>query len=159
MLESIIMTSILGLVVQLEPIRDNVTCIEVNHHCRCDGKELIHQAIFWELRNGVWMVRDWRLLKRPEQYPRKDPRTGLYYMRWFDRDDYREVRTRTFVETWSEFDPEMQARAVMPQKLRRKLSSPTTAYPPALPPRTQLGDHRRRNPWQSLDAPPFVGRE
>lgn len=103
--------------------RDTVSQIEINHYYGNNDEEVFTQLIFWERRGPLRVVLDWRIIKRPERLPRRDPKTGWYILRWMDGDVYREVRARSRIETWTDHDPEMLNRIVWPQELRRKLRS------------------------------------
>ena len=120
--------TVLCLVPRSGPIRDDVDRVEVNNYYGQSEETAFTQLIFWERRNGVWMVQDWRMLDRPGMYPRKNPRTGEYSMLWDDKGNMRSVKAQHLIETWTEHDPEMESRQVLPQEQRRKLSPGKTNW-------------------------------
>ena len=51
----------------------------------------------------------------------KNQQTGMYELRWFDRDVERIVEAKTFNETITLGDPEVEERDVWPRENRREL--------------------------------------
>ena len=104
------------------PIRDDVDRVEVNHVYNGDGEKILTQAIFWEFRNGVWIVRDWKMLTSDRQHPRRDVRKGVFRMMWDDGGTMRDVRAKIRIETHTQYDPELKQRAIHPVEFRRRLT-------------------------------------
>ena len=67
--------------------------------------------------------------------PRKDYSTGNYYQIFFDtsysqRSAYlpRKIKSKAVIETWTQYDPEVDARRLVPDDQRIKLSKPLRYY-------------------------------
>lgn len=119
--------------VQYEPMdrtaRDSVDLMEINHFYDEQGRRVLDQLIFydWNAHDGRYDVRAWRLIKSPNQLPRRDWRVGGYVVLWYDTKDrrfLRKVRSRLLRETWTHYDPELVEREHLPQERRRDLSRP-----------------------------------
>lgn len=99
-------------------IIDRVDMIEVNRYYDGQGKLIFTQLIFWDYSpsRGEFIVRDWRMMKCHMR------RWSNGFM-WIDeRDQLRHVRGRTFFESWTQIDPEIENRKKLPVDDRRKLS-------------------------------------
>jgi hypothetical protein len=118
-------------------LADRADLIEINHVYDESGRGVLDQLIFWDYSpsDERFHVVAWRLLKSPEQRPVRDWRRGDYVSRWHDGDLFREVRAPQIRETWSQYDPELLDRALVPPNRRRDLVLPTRRPPrPAAPP-------------------------
>ena len=122
MLDSIILAGCLGLIVRVPTLPDPVDIIEVNHVIDANGNDTLVQLIFWDTRHGELDLLAWRLYTKPEHYPRRDPRTGLYVLTMRDKEGIRVIRAKGFTETWTESDPELAMRQKWPQDQRTGLS-------------------------------------
>lgn len=107
-------------------VRDRVDLVETNHFYDSEGRLVFDQLIFyeWSPAKGRHQVQAWRLLKSPNQLPRRDYGAGDYVMRWTDGETDREVRAATFRETWTQTDPELTDREFLPKERRRDLAKP-----------------------------------
>jgi len=107
-------------------LEDQVDLIEINHLYDLNGQPLIHQLIFyqWDPAAHRYQVRAWRLLKSPDQFPRKNWNQDLYVCQWRDMRVYRKVYAKEIRETWTTHDPEVLERKMYPIEKRGKLSQP-----------------------------------
>ena len=103
-------------------IRDAVDVIEVNHFYDDCGRHVFDQQIFWDWSGTRYQVVAWRLIKSPEMLPHRDWKRGGYVAMWRDNETLREVRAPAIRETWTQYDPELAERQVLPQEQRRHLT-------------------------------------
>lgn len=105
--------------------RDDVDLIELNHYYDEHGKRVFEQLIFydWSVAESRYHVRAWRALKCSAQIPRRDWRTGGYFVIWRDGDLLRNIRARAVHETWTQYDPEFVERQYFPKEKRRELKT------------------------------------
>lgn len=103
--------------------RDRVDLIEVNHFHDDQARLVFDQIIFyeWDAREGRHEVQAWRLLKSNNQRPQRDYTTGDYRAKWMDGETLREVRALAIRETWTNTDPELEARQTLAKERRRDL--------------------------------------
>ena len=104
---------------------DQVDLIEHNHFYDEQGRHVFDQLIFyeWSRHDARYQIRDWRLIKTPNQVPYRDVQRNLYVVSWHDGRHLREVRAKLIRETWTQYDPELVERSVLPKEQRRELSS------------------------------------
>lgn len=109
-----------------EPLEDQVDLIEVNHFYDDEGRLVFDQAIFYDWCGVAtrYQVRAWRLVKHPSQLPQRDWQRGGYVTVWRDGDLLRRVHAASYRETWTQHDPELDARQLLPAHERRGLSIP-----------------------------------
>ena len=104
---------------------DSVDVIELNHCYSEEGEKRFTQVIFWGLRNsypgGEYVVVDWRMDKKQQLYPRKNHKDQYYYLVWLDENYWRNVKSISFKETWTQYDPEVENRKIHPVDRRRGL--------------------------------------
>lgn len=81
-----------------------------------NGCHVFTQLIFsdWHPHCGEFRIVDWRMVK--EQYTH--PRGRIVMM---DGERLRDIRCRSYVESWTQFDPELTEREVWPKEWRRGL--------------------------------------
>jgi len=110
-------------------IAESVDLIEVNHCYDEEGKHVFDQVLFydWSAQDRQYHVRAWRMLKDPTQIPHRDSVRGDYESTWYDGWLLRQVRSTTFRETWTQYDPEVTARSQLPKELRRELLRPASS--------------------------------
>lgn len=67
--------------------------------------------------------------------PRKEYSTGDYYQIFFDTEYSqsssflpRKIKAKAVIETWTQYDPELEARELVPDDRRIKLSKPSKHY-------------------------------
>jgi hypothetical protein len=113
---------------------DKVDVIELNHFYDGDGRRVFDQVIFWQWHadEGVHHVLAWRLWKSPAQTPWRDWMRGGYLSIWHDGDRLRAIRARSFRETWTQHDPELDDRQLLPPEQRRGLAG--DRQPPTIEP-------------------------
>ncbi len=104
---------------------DHVTAIELNHFYDDNGKHVFDQHIFydWNPYANRFDVRDWKLIKAPGEAVYFDAPRGEFRTEWHDGLVMRSVRAGTYRETWTQQDPELVERAVLPKERRRELTS------------------------------------
>lgn len=103
--------------------RDYVDLIEVNHVYDDGGRYVLTQAVFydWRPQQGEYRIRAWRLIKAESHRPMRDFARGGWTMIFHDGGLLREVRAIAFRETWTQYDPEREARSRLPAAERRGL--------------------------------------
>lgn len=106
---------------------DRVALIELNHYFNENGDKVFDQVIFydWNEALGRFDVVTWRLVKHESQIPRPECCGRKQYTTlWYDGEIQRAVVADSFRETWTQHDPELSEREVMPRELRRGLREP-----------------------------------
>ena len=110
------------------PPRDHVlhdTCdlVELNHFYDENGSLVFDQILFydWDERAARYHVRAWRLVKHDNQIPQRDHARCDYVASWQDGERLRQVRAKSFRETWLQYDPELVEREFLPKEQRREL--------------------------------------
>lgn len=111
--------------------RDSVDVIEVNHFYDEQGRLVFDQCIYYDWTPAACrhQVRGWRLIKSPNQLPRRDWAGGGYTAVWHEGDLLRVVRAGSVAETWTQYDPELLERENLPKERRRDLTTPLPAKP------------------------------
>jgi hypothetical protein len=104
-------------------LRESCDVIHVNAYFDELGREVFTQAIFLEVNGEREDVRAWRLIKDPSQLPVKDHERGDYECTWQDGDVLRQVRTKSVVFSWTQWDIELEMREKLPKEKRRGLRS------------------------------------
>ncbi len=120
---ALLLIATLGMMPEPPVAIDTADAIEVNHYFDENGRVVFDQVIFWEWcgHAGRHHVFAWRLLKEPAQVPLRDTDRGGYVSIWYDGDILRKVRARSSRETWTQYDPELIDRQLLPQHYRRGL--------------------------------------
>lgn len=126
---------------------DHVDTVEINHFYDDQGCHVFDQALYydWNKWQGRNDLRDWRLIKdgraaltedEKKAVPPKEPQwigspmvpvkqpNGLYKAVWMDGYILREVVCNTIYESWTQYDPELAEREILPKEQRRGLSDP-----------------------------------
>ncbi len=103
--------------------REEVDLIELNHFLDDQGREVFQQLIFydWSRHDREFHVRAWRLIKKPQQEPRRHWKPAGYLCSWRDNAVTREVWSPALRETWTQKDPERVNRKMLPENLRMPL--------------------------------------
>ena len=86
-------------------------------------EKTFEQWIFWEwnqLRSDFF-VRDWRQLNKKQALPIFDHKRKMWFLTFKDRNTWIIITSISFLETWTDFDPEAENRKVHPVEWRRKL--------------------------------------
>jgi hypothetical protein len=116
--------AVAALAVCLNPVihvaHDRVDLIEVNHFYDERGRLVFDQIIFydWCSARGGFNIRAWRLLKSPDQRPLAQRERGSYVSMWRDGDTLRKVEAPAVRESWTQYDPELVERSVLPRDRR-----------------------------------------
>lgn len=118
--------AVLGLSPASEVPEEKVDLIEINHFHDDQGRPVFDQIIFydWSASVGRYQVRDWRLLKSPNQIPLYNARDQEFVAVWNDfkaHDTLRATKAKVVRETWTQYDPELVEREFLPENKRRKL--------------------------------------
>lgn len=113
--------------------RESVDLIELNHFYDEHGRLVFDQVIFydWSSADSRYNVRAWRLVKNPAQLPQRDWSTGCYSAMWQDGEQLRHVQSKSFRETWTQYDPELVEREYLPKERRKELRMVRAARPSA----------------------------
>ena len=103
--------------------RESVDLIEVNHFYDEHGRLVFDQVIFydWSSSDSRYNVRAWRLIKNPSQLPQRDWQAGGHAATWQDGEQIRTVRSQSIRETWTQYDPELAEREILPKEKRKEL--------------------------------------
>src|SRR5687767_2601853 len=107
---------LLAILPQPQVAVDTVACLERNHFYDNEARLIFIQIIGWERDHHV---RFWVLEK--EHRIQKDF-TGGYVLRFDDAGIMREIRSPNYNETWTQEDPELLDRDLLPKADRRPLS-------------------------------------
>ena len=102
---------------------DSVDVLEVNHfHDDC-GRHVFSQVIAWDFdyRACRFVCRDWRMIRCQHQRIQFDHGREDAFMLWQDGDVTREVRAGSVRESWTQTDPELLDRDLLPKERRRLL--------------------------------------
>lgn len=102
---------------------DRVCDVETNAFHDGDGRLVFTQVIWrcWNPRKSRFDIVDWRLL-RPGMQPVYDYERREYRCHWFDGERERLVIAKTARESFSQHDPELTEREIVPTDKRRLLS-------------------------------------
>ena len=118
-----------GKITNDDVMRESVDLIEVNHFYDEHGRLVFDQVIFydWDSQECRYQVKAWRLLKKPSQIPQRDWQVGGYTTTWHDGDILRQVRSKSFRESWTQYDPELYEREYLAKDKRKELLKPRVA--------------------------------
>lgn len=110
------------------PIVDQVDVIELNNFYDEKGSLVFTQFIFheWCPEEATAHVRDWRLVKAPWE-AHWHAESEEWRLTLWDNETLRSVRARgrgAFMESHTQYDPELQSREKRSADNRRKLTSP-----------------------------------
>jgi hypothetical protein len=117
---------LLSIVPQPEVVRGSVDRMELNHFYNEEGWYMWTQLIFWDWDKDLarHSVTTYRMVRVPSMRPTRDHKRGGWVSIWDDEGVIRVVRSKDFAETWSQHDPEVDDREVLPQQFRRQLPWP-----------------------------------
>lgn len=120
---------LLGIIPQTDLVEDSVDVIELNKFYDGQGRHVFDQLIFydWDEHSGQHQVRAWRMYKTSAQIPHYNERTGEYVLTWHDVQNgncMRQVTTKSFRKTFTQYDPELIARKKLSIENRKELSKP-----------------------------------
>lgn len=105
-------------------VRESCDLVEVNHFFDEQGRLVFDQVIWWDWSADEcrYQVRAWRLVKSPSQLPQRS--ASGYDVTWMDGELLRRVEAKQVRETWTQFDPEIAEREVLPKERRKELVTP-----------------------------------
>ena len=112
--------------------RASVDLIELNHKHAANGVLVFRQIIFWEQRYLRQKPRAWRGEWQPWQdvvvawqsvakWPQPYRRAGRWRVLWVSDSGVWLVTARSVVQTWTQYDPEVLNRQIVPVAKRRGL--------------------------------------
>lgn len=115
---SAVATLLLGIVPLDMPVREQVGVIEVNHYYDDQAHHVFDQFIFRDFNpyTNNFEIVDWRL-KKPEHCG-PDGCSVFFY----DNGIMRRVDAGRVNESWTQIDPELNERSILPKEQRRGLS-------------------------------------
>lgn len=107
-------------------VTDNFDKVETNHFYDEYGKHIFDQVIWydWVAGWGSHRMEAWRLVKSPNVYPTLNRNTNQYESLFYDNDILRKVTAKYMVESWTQYDPELEGRETWPKERRRDLTAP-----------------------------------
>lgn len=120
--------TLLSLLFTLQPftpvIADRCDLVEVNHLYDEDARHIFTQTIYFDWCDETcrFQVRAWRLVKRQSLMPAKGG--DVFRASWIENGDtLRSVSAKAFRESWTQYDPELIERDVLPSGDRRDLGA------------------------------------
>lgn len=128
MIELIIVLALMG--IEHDPsTRDHVDLIELNHFYDDHGRLVFDQYIFYDWDDSLcqFVIVDWRLKKSKNWTVLKYHSEKVYRLRFLDSGILRIVRSPSYRETWTQHDPELANREIVPKENRRLLTNPRQA--------------------------------
>lgn len=100
------------------PREEVIDRLELNHVYDGAGDIKLDQYIFWDYSPSMslYVVRDWKTVKEEKPY-----KSGKFYVLFFkDRDGIvRKIFAKSFVETWTDYDPESVNQETVPRDNRK----------------------------------------
>jgi hypothetical protein len=104
-------------------VRESCSLVELNHFYDEQGHLVFDQIIFydWSPADARHTVRAWRLVKSPDRVPYRDDFSRCWRVTWQDDFILRDVRAPAFRETWTQYDPELAEREILPKERRKEL--------------------------------------
>lgn len=127
----LVLMALFSAITRPHSLQDHVDLVEVNHYHDETGRHVFDQLIFydWNESRNRFDVRAWRLIKQPNQMPRKDHRENVWRVIWHDSGVLRTVEASAHRETWTQYDPELVNREYLPQEMRKDLSKVPDSMP------------------------------
>lgn len=110
------MIPLLFCLLPIEPPPIHVEQIELNHFYDSTGKHVFDQYIIWQ--DGH--VRAWRIAK-PQDVPIRNHQSRTWQMLWPVKQHHIRIRTKSLVETFTQWDRELFDRQVLPPDQREPL--------------------------------------
>lgn len=117
---------ILSIVPQPEIARSSVDEVELHHFYSEAGEHTWSQVIFWDWDDdlAMFVAVSYRMVRDGKPSVRRDGVGGGYVVVWMDEHLLRAVRSKSFKESWLQFDPEVDNRDITPVNLRKGLPVP-----------------------------------
>jgi len=100
-------------------IRESVDVIERNRYYDDCGKQVFEQVIFYAWTRDHYEIIAWRLVKDATLVPVKTG--GRFAVLWWDGGKLRQVVADSMRDTYSQTDPEQEAREWLPSEQRKGL--------------------------------------
>ena len=102
-------------------IEDRVSVYEVNHFYDDAGQPIFTQRIFYEWSDEAerYNVVAWRMVKRDAPMSRD---RQVVFFDYGDGGGLRRIRFASFMESWTQYDPELLERERLPSHQRKGLS-------------------------------------
>ncbi len=113
-------------------VSEKVDLIELNHYFDSHGGFVLDQAIYynWSPERLGFEVVDYKLLKSPGQQPRPLD-SGSFFSAWHDGHILRSIQTDSYLQTWTQYDPEHRQRERLAHEFRQGLAGVPTVDTPA----------------------------
>ena len=104
-------------------VEDRVTAIHSNYFYDGEGRLVFQQLLFerFDIDREETIIEAWRIVKCPTQMPEFNHALGLWEARWVDGDVLRRVLADSVSTSWTQFDPELEAREHYSKERRREL--------------------------------------
>ncbi len=101
----------------------NCDYVEFNRYHDPDGRVVFNQMIFytWDLRNGRYDVRGWRLNPDGKSVVTRNWENLGYVIQWKDTSGVYKLTTDIVRYTYTDFDPELRERDFIPRDRRKPL--------------------------------------
>lgn len=119
------MTAIVLVLLSTIPVEltacDRCAILERNSFHDDAGRQVFVQWILWQDMSDGYHVAAWRMAKGAQMDLRYVG--GEWRLTWMDSGVLRRVTAQTFVESWTQEDPELLDRERYPKELRRDLSA------------------------------------
>jgi hypothetical protein len=114
---------LLSIVPRSLTVEDRVTAIHSNYFYDGEGRLVFHQLLFerFDSDREETVIEAWRIVKCPTQLPEFNHDLGAWEARWVDGDVLRRVLADSVSESWTQFDPELEARESYGKERRREL--------------------------------------
>jgi hypothetical protein len=120
-------------------LEDQVDVQELNRYCDEQGRLINEQMIYYDyvydrkLRGNVQQVVAFRMKRGEIMIPRYNQNTQRYEALFHDSQNdnvLRKITSTSYVETWTQYDPEILERNKYPEELRRGLKKPRMIHKP-----------------------------
>lgn len=95
-------------------VRESVDLIERNHFYNDEGREVFTQWIFWDWERDRHQVEGWRNNQPDFRFTERPP-----LLTWSQGTERRQVRSTYWRETWTQHDPELFDREIVPKDRRK----------------------------------------
>ncbi len=104
-------------------VKEAVDVVEYNHFYDEKARLVFDQMMLyrWNKHSCRYDLVCWRLVKSESQLPVYNPTKDSYTITWQDGDTLRQVTSNAWRETWTQYDPELEERSIMPKEHRQEL--------------------------------------
>lgn len=143
------MNTLFLLLLSVVPVNDDLVFsehfdrVEVNHHYDPNGKLLFDQVIWYNWNHTIcrYEVIDYRMVKGNSLYPKYHSQKQQHISTFLEGEILREISADSYIETWTQYDPEFLERDILAKERRKLLSQP----------RTNNGNSHRQSIWWAGD--------